>query len=106
MRQFERRLVSGLMIAGMTVMMLPAAGVQAAAAESAANCSAAAARITDFFEEREHTELTYEEMEAAYYHYDPTEFMEGLDELLLLAGEEENGLAVIDQYEAQTVEYT
>lgn len=109
MKQFERRLVSGIMIAGMTVMMLPAAGVQAAQAgtEAAAyRSAAAAARVTDFFGEREHTELTYEEMEAAYYHYDPTEFMEGLDELLLLAGEEENGQAVIDQYEALKDEYT
>ncbi|HIU66804.1 MAG TPA: hypothetical protein IAC64_04850 [Candidatus Caccomorpha excrementavium] len=109
MKQFERRLVSGIMIAGMTVMMLPAAGVQAAQAgtEAAAyRSAAAAARVTDFFGEREHAELTYEEMEAAYYHYDPTEFMEGLDELLLLAGEEENGQAVIDQYEALKDEYT
>lgn len=56
-------------------------------------------RQTDFFSPREHAEMTYSEMQAAYYSYDPTEFDEGMDALVSLAADERQSEAVTALYQ-------
>ncbi len=125
MRQHGRRFEAGI-AAAIMLMSAPAAGAQAAygAAQTGEDALQAlqtagygvvqttdrmmmqtAGRETDFFEEREHTEISYGEIEASYYHYDPAEFMEELEELEDLAAQEGNGQAVLEQYRSVTEEY-
>lgn len=87
MRQGLKKLISAFLIVGMVVTSGPALKAQAAE------------RRTDYFEDREHAELTYEEMRGSYYHYDPTAYNAELQTLKALTSAGADSAEVKSQYE-------